>query len=269
MQVSKAIQPVGKIVVPGLHPLHQIFTLFAPVCFLALLVTLKLFATDTYMTLVQEDGIFEYLTFIVYAIGTGFALAISSALWRRGERLFGALYLLLALGLFVIGGEEISWGQRIFQIQSPELFQAINNQQETNVHNMLSRRKLHALYIIFSSALAFAWLFLPWVIRRLPTRLSAFFGERTWLMAPDRRLMLFFLPCTLLYIYLERDILKRDDVQAAIGSLFGAGLQIRNPLIHFIYHRDQEPIELLLGAGLMLFVIVVFWRMRQPSKPTA
>ncbi len=45
-------------------------------------------------------------------------------------------YLLLAIILFVCFGEEISWGQRIWDWETPEALKKINAQQETNVHNL-------------------------------------------------------------------------------------------------------------------------------------
>jgi hypothetical protein len=44
---------------------------------------------------------------------------------------------LFAVGLFVTGMEEISWMQRVFDIQTPAAF-AANQQQEMNLHNMHS-----------------------------------------------------------------------------------------------------------------------------------
>jgi hypothetical protein len=39
--------------------------------------------------------------------------------------------------LFIFGaGEEISWGQRIFDIETPEVLQKENVQDEINIHNM-------------------------------------------------------------------------------------------------------------------------------------
>jgi hypothetical protein len=147
-------------------------------------------------------------------------------------------------------------------VQTPDFFQTHNVQQETNLHNLLSRRKLHAAFIIFSGAAAFAWLFLPMVIRYLPARLRTFFEERTWLIAPDRKLMLYFLPCTLLYIYFDRDYINPATMNAAIESLFGPG-SLSHPIFNFLHPDDEEPIELLLGAGLMIFTLMAFWRVRR------
>ena len=45
---------------------------------------------------------------------------------------------ILGVGLFYIvcAGEEISWGQRVFGWETSEAFAAINEQQETNLHNI-------------------------------------------------------------------------------------------------------------------------------------
>ena len=40
------------------------------------------------------------------------------------------------LALIYFLGEEISWGQHFFNWASPEFFKDINNQQETNLHNI-------------------------------------------------------------------------------------------------------------------------------------
>ncbi len=47
------------------------------------------------------------------------------------------LFLLgMALVLFLGFGEEISWGQRIFNIETPESVKEINIQEEINLHNL-------------------------------------------------------------------------------------------------------------------------------------
>ena len=43
---------------------------------------------------------------------------------------------MLAFGLFLLAGEEISWGQRIFHIAEPGALDAINEQHELNLHNI-------------------------------------------------------------------------------------------------------------------------------------
>ena len=45
-------------------------------------------------------------------------------------------YAAVAVVVFLIGMEEISWGQWIFFWRSPEVFKEINSQGETNLHNI-------------------------------------------------------------------------------------------------------------------------------------
>ena len=56
----------------------------------------------------------------------------------------------LFLFCFIIGMEEISWGQRILGIETPESFKEINYQQETTVHNLISPTYHPLLYLTFS-----------------------------------------------------------------------------------------------------------------------
>ncbi|PIR58646.1 MAG: hypothetical protein COU69_04410 [Candidatus Pacebacteria bacterium CG10_big_fil_rev_8_21_14_0_10_56_10] len=35
----------------------------------------------------------------------------------------------------MLAGEEVSWGQRLFQIKTPTVLQAVNQQNELNIHN--------------------------------------------------------------------------------------------------------------------------------------
>ena len=59
----------------------------------------------------------------------------------------------MIIGLFFGAGEEISWGQRIFHIESSKFFNENNSQKETNLHNMIvDGVKLNKL--IFSNLLS-------------------------------------------------------------------------------------------------------------------
>lgn len=50
----------------------------------------------------------------------------------RGSLLVGSVL------LFLVFGEEISWGQHFFKWETPEVFQEANFQQETNLHNFFN-----------------------------------------------------------------------------------------------------------------------------------
>lgn len=54
--------------------------------------------------------------------------------------------ILLAIVLFVMAGEELSWGQRIFGWSTPENYAKINAQSETNLHNLATQAFQNTLY---------------------------------------------------------------------------------------------------------------------------
>lgn len=85
-----------------------------------------------------ETGVLENvqvlinLTTVVVAarlLGRG---AVGKATWLR------IWILLILLGSIYIAGEEASWGQHYLGWATPESWQAVNDQQETNIHNTSS-----------------------------------------------------------------------------------------------------------------------------------
>ncbi|MEQ8604481.1 MAG: hypothetical protein RIB45_14295 [Marivibrio sp.] len=83
-----------------------------------------------------EDGPMEYLTVALLVVSGGLALAA----WRRDRaRLDKAERVLLwtfALSLFFLAAEEVSWGQRILDIETPPALAEKNVQGEINLHNL-------------------------------------------------------------------------------------------------------------------------------------
>ncbi len=93
----------------------------------------------TYYT--KEDGFLEWLTFLVF-VSSAFLMFV---LWLQKicvEKIpvtkFSTLVLLgFAAMFFVAAMEEISWFQRVFNVESGEMFQEMNKQGETNFHNLV------------------------------------------------------------------------------------------------------------------------------------
>lgn len=109
----------------------------------------RLFAPELFTTrFAREDGIVEYGTAILLFVG---ALGLIG-LARRVEGLKMALLLVYALAFIFAAGEEISWGQRIFGIESSEFFLENNRQGETNLHNLVVG-EVHLASAIFGNVL--------------------------------------------------------------------------------------------------------------------
>lgn len=105
----------------------------------------------------KEDGPVEWLT--VLALVLSFIMCSHRVITLRKSKnmTFLAVWAFLALLCFFAAGEEVSWGQRIFNIESSEFFKQNNAQQETNLHNMVVEgKKINK--IIFSMVLGLALL---------------------------------------------------------------------------------------------------------------
>ena len=93
---------------------------------------------DYFMSvLATEDSLIEWLT--VLALTATSIVCIYRAVTLRGKKPILFLVMTLLLGaVFLFGaGEEISWGQRIFNTESSDFFQRHNAQGETNLHNLV------------------------------------------------------------------------------------------------------------------------------------
>jgi len=85
----------------------------------------------------REDGLLEMGTFIALMAGAFLCLYRGWALRNERSKPFIFMPVFSAVVLIFGAGEEISWGQRIFGIETPEFFQAHNAQSETNLHNLV------------------------------------------------------------------------------------------------------------------------------------
>ena len=84
---------------------------------------------NTINKLGAEDGFFEYLTAISFLA----ASIIFILMYFLKKKI---IYLLFAIIFFIGMGEEISWGQRLFNYGTPEYFEKNNIQDEVNLHNL-------------------------------------------------------------------------------------------------------------------------------------
>lgn len=88
--------------------------------------------------MVGEIGILEGTHVIVPLISVFVAARILMLPEARADRLIFVWILLGLLGCLYIAGEEASWGQHYAGWLTPENWQAINDQGETNLHNTSS-----------------------------------------------------------------------------------------------------------------------------------
>lgn len=144
--------------------------LWLPLAFMAVALLAASFAPDFYETYLDgEQGVMELLQALNTAVAMVWALSALSAARRSGRPWLVAWLVLAALCCFYVTGEEISWGQTLFHWTTPEGWAEINDQGETNLHNLgalgneVPRHILSACVLIGGIAVPLAATCWPWV----------------------------------------------------------------------------------------------------------
>ena len=84
-----------------------------------------------------EDGPVEYGTALMLLVSALVLAWQAVRQFRLGQALAGVCLVVYAL-IFVFGtGEEISWGQRIFGLETPDYLMERNYQEEITLHNIV------------------------------------------------------------------------------------------------------------------------------------
>lgn len=89
------------------------------------------------VTYTLEDGFIEMGTVIALTAMAAVCTGRVFRLYNQRSQMFTLVTILAALLFWFGAGEEISWGQRLFNIHSDAFFQAHNAQGETNLHNLV------------------------------------------------------------------------------------------------------------------------------------
>jgi len=120
--------------------------------------------------LLTKEGPLEMLTFVLELLAAGFlAVAVfkkRTQLRTTTQRFVWCCYALCAALLFIVGMEEISWGQTFFHFQTPESWAAVNHQHETTLHNLVSREALTSSARYIAAAFGAGALLLTWLAYR-------------------------------------------------------------------------------------------------------
>jgi uncharacterized membrane protein len=118
-----------------------------------------LFFPETYDAFSREDHVIENATAIALLLAGVLLIRAGIHISPQNIRRYSPLLLIVGL-IFIIGaGEEISWGQRIFNWETPEALAELNDQNETNLHNINKKffdrlvDRVTILFVFFASFL--------------------------------------------------------------------------------------------------------------------
>ena len=204
---------------------------------LALLVAAAHLIKPLYRFLTEEDSVLEWSQVICLAGAAVLLVLIARILVQRREWLWAALFAGGALAAILVVGEEISWGQRLFAIATPEGFQEVNNQGEMNLHNVRGVLKPLNFVVMIGSGLGFA---LPIVV--------AGARERGWRMS---------------------NLAYRVVPPLALVTAFGIPFGYR--FWRFVHAGGSsgsfaEAVELCLYFGLIAFAFLLYRRIRAEGR---
>jgi hypothetical protein len=126
--------------------------------FLLLLITNR----DSYFSILREDNLIEWLTFVLLTSAGIISLIIGLNIKSRHGYLHWFFLVFFAFNILA-GLEEISWGQRVFDMKTEGVFAKYSDQNEINFHNTLQglfmvKTKHIAMYALFLYGIILPWL---------------------------------------------------------------------------------------------------------------
>jgi hypothetical protein len=126
---------------------------------------------------VFHEGAFRAVVLEWAQVGAyAFAVIAATGVAHRTGGVVRVAYAGLALAAVAAIGEEISWGQRLFDLTAPESVAASNRQEELNLHNVAGAESPTRLLLLGAASYAAV---APLVLRRGP------FVPPRWLVPPS------------------------------------------------------------------------------------
>jgi hypothetical protein len=219
---------------------------FLPFAFLAFIVLLKFSYLNRYWKwFAGNDGPLDWAQFAAYMLSCLIGLLAARDLYEKKQKFFASLYLIFAVGMFLIGFEEISWGQVLFHYKTPGAFKG-NLEHEFNLHNFLPGKELHFLYIVAGFYGAFARL-------SLSDKTLERHSDFVEMFMPAGYLFFYFFPVFFFYFYY-------DYASQADLYLFGdKGLFARGFTRGY---KEEETVEFLLSCGFLIFAAMNALKLR-------
>jgi hypothetical protein len=113
--------------------------LWFPPLMVLIVLPAKYFAPDFYEDWINgEQGLIELATPIAAIVGAVFGGMLLKRLAPSRDWLLIGWAATVMLACIYFAGEEVSWGQQLFHWKTPEAIDKLNDQHETNLHNMSS-----------------------------------------------------------------------------------------------------------------------------------
>ena len=198
-----------------------------------------------YMGLIMEDYWGEYATFVCYMLA--FAFPFWGAVKNKNLRKPG--YLILALTMFVIGMEEISWGQRVFNFETPYRIAKLNLQSELTIHNMIDNDI--PIHNIFFYAVVI-WGFILPLFLRFNNRFSSL--AQQWGIPKVAAYDLPYFIISLAF-FVFHPVIKSDEIQEML--LAYAFASFSKNLFFNLFGDATSPLRIFILRKIVLSLVVI------------
>jgi len=173
-----------------------------PLFLLLAFLIFRIINKQEYFIFIQEDGLVEYLQSFFYLLTAALGAMIANRFLKNRQKGLAAIYLLFSLALIFIAGEEISWGQRIFNLDNPDFFTQHNTQKEINFHNLGPVQNfLHFSYILIGLFGAFGYCLAKPLLKKYPQLFNNLFTANCFKKYSDKGLGL--------GLYFANEIMKK------------------------------------------------------------
>jgi len=219
---------------------------FMVLSFLLFLAVFPLFFYKSYGYLpdiwLKEDGVYESFAAILCII-TGFALVWTRVKNRSPGKLINFWLLAFAFSLLLLGGEELSWGQRMFDIKIPDNIADMNFQRELNLHNLnLIQSHNNAVSVYLTKLLIIYLVIFPLFLSAFPTAHSV--AKKMEIPIPSLSVALAALGSKLISTQVYRAVYSATDINdpLSIGEAFESNLELSLCWVawNFIFHLRQN-----------------------------
>ncbi len=225
--------------------------------------------------LLTEDRLVEWMQFLSFAVISVLIGFVAVERVRRGPRISWEVLGLFGLSALVALAalEEISWFQRVLDVQTPDFFRQNNRQSETNLHNLAvggaSLHKVVLLKVIFIAGITHN-LVLPILARSRP-------GIRRWVESLGMYLPPLWASVIYLVMVLLSHLLVSHPRQGELGEMFGAVHYLATVFVAYYVGMGYERPRMLesevesrrvsaLFAALMVFLVLVAWMLAAGSR---
>ena len=220
------------------RPLGKLIIFCSPIIITILFVVLRiLIGLDAWKKTNTEGGFIEYGTSLAFLLAAIFAFPIGKFFLANQNKFLGYFYYFISFGFFVVGMEEISWGQKLIGFESTEFFQNYNSQEEITIHNLIWINEFLDKGLMFVALVAGISCLAYKLISQAKNNYRTKFIIPRWFFAS------FFIIVFLFFYLVEYIEVWNDTIE-----------------------NFQESIELIFSLGCLSFIVTNFFAMGELSS---